>query len=102
MLVLPPAAHRHTRRPRAYGSGIPHSNARHTLALPPTGADVSGFFPRRVHPAADPVAAAVPAGGGAAVPTTGGRRGRRDNGLIASAYESVGDVDPRVGEHLLD
>ncbi|GIJ61541.1 DUF308 domain-containing protein [Virgisporangium aurantiacum] len=36
------------------------------------------------------------------MPTTGGRRGRRDNGLMASAYESVGDIDPRVGEHLLD
>jgi hypothetical protein len=36
------------------------------------------------------------------VPATGGRRGRRDNGLMASAYEPVGDVDPRVGEHLLD
>jgi hypothetical protein len=36
------------------------------------------------------------------VPTTGGRRGRRDNGLMASAYEAVGDIDPRVGEHLLD
>lgn len=36
------------------------------------------------------------------MPATGGRRGRRDNGLMASAYEPVGDVDPRVGEHLLD
>jgi hypothetical protein len=31
-----------------------------------------------------------------------GRRGRRDNGLIAAAYAAAGDVDPRVGEHLLD
>jgi hypothetical protein len=36
------------------------------------------------------------------VPATGGRRGRRDNGLIASQYDPIGDVDPRVGEHLLD
>jgi hypothetical protein len=36
------------------------------------------------------------------VPATGGRRGRRDNGLIASQYDAVGDVDPRIGEHLLD
>jgi hypothetical protein len=36
------------------------------------------------------------------VPATGGRRGRRDNGLSASQYDAVGDVDPRVGEHLLD
>ena len=36
------------------------------------------------------------------MPATGGRRGRRDNGLVASQYEAVGDVDPRVGEHLLD
>ncbi len=35
--------------------------------------------------------------------TTGpGRRGRRDNGLSAAAYAPTGDVDPRVGEHLLD
>ncbi len=30
------------------------------------------------------------------------RYSRRDNGLVASAYAAVGDVDPRVGEHLLD
>jgi hypothetical protein len=36
------------------------------------------------------------------VPATGGRRGRRDNGLAASTYASAGDVDPRIGEHLLD
>jgi hypothetical protein len=29
-------------------------------------------------------------------------RGRRDNGLIAAEYAVAGDVDPRVGEHLLD
>jgi len=33
---------------------------------------------------------------------TSGRRGRRDNGLIAAEYAAVDDVDPRVGEHLLD
>lgn len=35
---------------------------------------------------------------------TGGdpRRGRRDNGLEAAGYAAAGDVDPRVGEHLLD
>jgi hypothetical protein len=35
---------------------------------------------------------------------TGGsaRHGRRDNGLFAAQYAAVGDVDPRVGEHLLD
>ena len=32
----------------------------------------------------------------------GARRGRRDNGLDANEYAIVGDVDPRVGEHLLD
>ncbi|HEY6744801.1 MAG TPA: hypothetical protein VI357_03695 [Mycobacteriales bacterium] len=31
-----------------------------------------------------------------------GRRGRRDNGLDAAAYVPLVDVDPRVGEHLLD
>jgi hypothetical protein len=36
------------------------------------------------------------------VTSGGGRRGRRDNGLIAAAYAAAGDVDPRVGEHLLD
>src|SRR5512139_3274877 len=30
------------------------------------------------------------------------RHGRRDNGLQAAEYAAVGDVDPRVGEHLLD
>jgi len=30
------------------------------------------------------------------------RFGRRDNGLRARAYAAAGDVDPRVGEHLLD
>jgi hypothetical protein len=30
------------------------------------------------------------------------RYGRRDNGLVAAAYAAAGDVDPRVGEHLLD
>ena len=30
------------------------------------------------------------------------RHGRRDNGLVAAAYAAVGDVDPRIGEHLLD
>lgn len=35
--------------------------------------------------------------------TSGGaRRGRRDNGLVAASYAAAGDVDPRVGEHLLD
>jgi hypothetical protein len=36
------------------------------------------------------------------VSTGGGRRGRRDNGLVAAEYAVAGDVDPRVGEHLLD
>jgi hypothetical protein len=30
------------------------------------------------------------------------RRGRRDNGLEASLWSPVRDVDPRIGEHLLD
>jgi hypothetical protein len=30
------------------------------------------------------------------------RRGRRDNGLDASLWSPLTDVDPRVGEHLLD
>ncbi len=35
---------------------------------------------------------------------TGGnpRYGRQDNGLYATDYTAVADVDPRVGEHLLD
>jgi hypothetical protein len=32
----------------------------------------------------------------------GRHRGRRDNGLDAPAYVPLADVDPRVGEHLLD
>jgi hypothetical protein len=36
------------------------------------------------------------------VSTGGARRGRRDNGLDAADYAAAGDVDPRVGEHLLD
>jgi hypothetical protein len=43
------------------------------------------------------------AGGWEGSVTSGGaRRGRRDNGLVAAAYAAAGDVDPRVGEHLLD
>jgi len=34
--------------------------------------------------------------------TTPRRRGRRDNGLDAPAFRALRDVDPRVGEHLLD
>ena len=30
------------------------------------------------------------------------RRGRRDNGLDATLWSPVRDVDPRIGEHLLD
>lgn len=36
------------------------------------------------------------------VSTGGARRGRRDNGLDAADFAAAGDVDPRVGEHLLD
>jgi hypothetical protein len=36
------------------------------------------------------------------VTSGGARRGRRDNGLVAAVYAVAGDVDPRVGEHLLD
>jgi hypothetical protein len=36
------------------------------------------------------------------VPEERGRRGRRDNGLDAVAFVPLVDVDPRVGEHLLD
>jgi hypothetical protein len=36
------------------------------------------------------------------VASGGPRRGRRDNGLVAAVYAAAGDVDPRVGEHLLD
>ncbi|GIM94482.1 DUF308 domain-containing protein [Paractinoplanes toevensis] len=32
----------------------------------------------------------------------GARRGRRDNGIDAADFAAAGDVDPRVGEHLLD
>ncbi len=31
-----------------------------------------------------------------------GHRGRRDNGLDAVEFAALGDVDPRIGEHLLD
>jgi hypothetical protein len=34
--------------------------------------------------------------------TEPGRRGRRDNGLVAVAYVPLADVDPRIGDHLLD
>jgi hypothetical protein len=36
------------------------------------------------------------------VSTGGARRGRRDNGIDAADFAVAGDVDPRVGEHLLD
>ncbi|MDP9240897.1 MAG: DUF308 domain-containing protein [Actinomycetota bacterium] len=37
------------------------------------------------------------------IPDPGGRgQGRRDNGLTATSFASVGDIDPRVGEYLLD
>ncbi|MGI8697318.1 MAG: hypothetical protein ACR2JQ_11865 [Mycobacteriales bacterium] len=32
----------------------------------------------------------------------GRRRGRRDNGLSCAVYVPLADVDPRIGEHLLD
>ncbi|MDQ4038609.1 MAG: hypothetical protein M3313_09750 [Actinomycetota bacterium] len=34
--------------------------------------------------------------------TSSRRRGRRDNGLDALSFRALRDVDPRVGEHLLD
>src|SRR4051794_40203456 len=34
--------------------------------------------------------------------TPGASRGRRDNGLEAAAYKAAADLDPRIGEHLLD
>jgi len=34
--------------------------------------------------------------------TSGRGRGRRDNGLEATLWSPVQDVDPRIGEHLLD
>ena len=43
-----------------------------------------------------------PGRGLTAVPGESGRRGRRDNGLDAAAFVPLVDVDPRVGEHLLD
>lgn len=39
---------------------------------------------------------------GSAVASGDPRQGRRDNGLVAAEYAVAGDVDPRVGEHLLD
>jgi hypothetical protein len=43
-----------------------------------------------------------PAEGVAEVSAGEARHGRRDNGLVAAEYAAAGDVDPRVGEHLLD
>jgi len=40
--------------------------------------------------------------GGCDVTGGGVARGRRNNGLFAPEYAAVGDVDPRIGEHLLD
>src|SRR5919107_1186176 len=103
MLVLPPTPRAGTyRRHEAYGSRIPHHNARHTLTLPPRGTTVSGFKPWAVQPRRTRTPRPLRRGRGRGVPATGGRRGRRDNGLIASQYDPIGDVDPRVGEHLLD
>ncbi len=39
---------------------------------------------------------------GIVVSAGGARRGRRDNGLDAADFAVAGDVDPRVGEHILD
>jgi hypothetical protein len=36
------------------------------------------------------------------LPRRGSGRGRRDNGLDAALWSPLRDVDPRVGEHLLD
>jgi hypothetical protein len=44
----------------------------------------------------------APDGEEAAVTSGDARHGRRDNGLSAAHYAAAGDVDPRVGEHLLD
>src|SRR5262249_31360048 len=43
-----------------------------------------------------------PTGRRPAVTSGDAKRGRRDNGLSAAHYAAAGDVDPRVGEHLLD
>src|SRR5437016_2493973 len=62
--------------------------------------------PLRPRPAVRPAAGGRRGGAtvGAGGPMSAGpaRPGRRDNGLTAAAYAAVGDVDPRVGEHLLD
>src|SRR5688572_15465335 len=44
----------------------------------------------------------APTGKVALVTAGDSRHGRRDNGLAAAEYAPAGDVDPRVGEHLLD
>jgi hypothetical protein len=62
---------------------------------------MSGFAEER-STAAEPSVRSMIAGRGCVVPSEGARRGRRDNGLEAAEYAALCDVDPRVGEHLLD
>src|SRR5205085_2454875 len=93
--TVPSAAPRRTvpaSRERAYGAGGTRHNGLPQLARP-----VSRFT--RGSPARGPGRGDARRG---AVTSGGPRRGRRDNGLIAAVYAAAGDVDPRVGEHLLD
>src|SRR5213080_1688623 len=86
-----------------------------TLSLPPPAIRRlrSPRYPPQRTPATGPSRVTIhrrlrPAGRGAyqreeaSVTSGGARRGRRDNGLVAAVYAVAGDVDPRVGEHLLD
>jgi hypothetical protein len=62
---------------------------------------MSGFAEER-STATEPSPRTMIVGRGCVVPSEGARRGRRDNGLEAAEYAALCDVDPRVGEHLLD
>jgi hypothetical protein len=72
----------------------------HHNALPEAAPDVSGFPVRTSHGVS--VAVRSTAGGAGVMPAGGARRGRRDNGLVAQEYALVGDVEPSIGDHLLD
>src|SRR5262249_33081998 len=79
-------------------------HARHPAAFPHQRPAASRFIRGRHEPTDWRGATAAGDTGRRVGDVTSGsaRHGRRNNGLFAAEYAVVGDVDPRIGEHLLD